>query len=176
VSRAAPRLVAAAGVLLVVGGVLLAVRGQRETGELVFLSTEQFEQLRTARRQLAAGRAVLVLGTVLLGSGVGWLLGRARRPRRAGPLVGRAAVLVGIAGLAALGAGAALVGSAEGVRVVTYSGSYEPVGCPGSVGCTDPAGRTPTAVPWTALGSALAGALLVGAVAGRGGGRPVSGR
>ena len=175
-SRAAPRLVAAAGVLLVAGGVLLAVRGQPERGELVFLSPEQFEQLRTARRQLAAGRAVLVAGTVLLGSAAGWLLGRARRPRRAGPPVGRAAVLVGIAGLAVLGAGAALVGSAEGVRVVTYSGSYGLLRCTGSAECADQAGSTPTAVPWIALGSASAGAVLVGAVVGRGGGRLVSGR
>ncbi|PZA19310.1 hypothetical protein, partial [Modestobacter versicolor] len=80
--RAAPWLLAVGAALLVLG-VVLVVRGGDAGGGLEFLSPEQFDQLRGARRRAAAGRLLLVAGAALLGALAGRLLtGGARHATR----------------------------------------------------------------------------------------------
>jgi len=160
--RAAPWLLAAAGVLLAALSVVLVSRGDRGGG-LVFLSPEQYDQLLTARRRVGTGRLVWLAGTVLLGVAVGrsWV--------RRSPGGRCAGVVLGLVGIAVVVLGWSVVRSAESGRATVYSASNEPAVCPGGPGCGAPS----SLVLWAGAGSALAGGLLLGSVSGRwpGGGR-----
>lgn len=160
--RAAPWLLTAAGVLLVALGVVLVSRVDRGGG-LVFLSPEQYDQVLTARRRVETGRLMRLLGVVLVGVPVG----RAWVHRTSGRR--RAGVVLGLAGIAVVVLGGAVVRSAESGRVTVYSASYEPADCPDGPGCGAPS----SAGLWAGAGSALAGGLLLGSVSG---GWPMGGR
>jgi hypothetical protein len=161
VRLAAPRVVAVAGALLVVFGIVLVVRARGDAGGLMFLSPEQFELLQAAHRRADTGRVLLVVGVALLAVLGGWLLGRRRSSAgRSGVVV---AVAVGVLGAALVVAGVLLLHAAGTVRVTAYSGSYESMGCSGRPDCVEPSGAAASGgARWGGLGSALVGGLLLG--------------
>jgi hypothetical protein len=137
-------------VLLAVLGAALVLWLDREPDGLVFLSPEQFEELRAAHRRLATGRALLLAGATLLGATLGLLIGR--RGRRVPVRV----VALGVVGGGLLAAGV-LLRTIDTTEVVAYSGSYEPLICSG---CTDRSGSAVLAGRLAGSTGVLGGALL----------------
>ncbi|GAB4081488.1 hypothetical protein GCU67_18660 [Modestobacter muralis] len=138
-----------AGALLAVPGLVLVSRPPAAVPELVFLSTEQYDQLVTAGWLADAGRVLIALGALLVAGAVPWFRGRPPRDRR----VGGAALGAG-AGLAVLGA--ALLGASRAAGRAVEGVVPAPLTGPGQ---------------WAGLVLVLAGGALLGAgvqrVAGR---------
>jgi len=169
VRRAAPRVLAVAGVLLAVLGTAVFVQGRARLGDhsgLEFLSPEQFARIDGAPARMWVGAAGATVGLLLLAALAGRLLRRrtAARTARPGP---RPVVLVGAVGSLLVVAGIVVLLTTAPEPVVTYTGSYEPLTCAEWPACDE--GTWPgwlDAAQQTGLGTAVAGALLLAGVAG----------
>jgi hypothetical protein len=111
------------------------------------------------------GLGLVVLGLLLLAGLAGARAGRRARP---GARAVQVALLAGGVGLLLVVAGTAVALATEPDTLVAYSGSYQPLGCPGWPVCGDVPERTVVdAGRLTGLGVAVLGAMLLAAVAGR---------
>jgi len=184
VRRAAPWLVLALGVALCVAGAVVAWRaggvagpgspGSPPTASAAYASELQLSfdgrgWLWSSGRLVGAGVALVGLGLVA-GLG-GRLLGRRSAGaggRALSPAV-RRVLLVGALGclLVVTGIVLATTNGWPVFEVVTYTGSYEPLVCPGDPGCTPPApGVLLDGSQLTGLSLAAAGVLVLAVVAG----------
>ena len=107
-----------------------------------------------------AGIGLLGAGLVVLTALAGWSRGRARPAARVVLALGAAGAALVVGGTTAVLAG----GTAP---VVTYSGSYQPLVCPDGADCRSGLSVALGALQVVGLGVALAGTLVVAAVAGR---------
>ena len=163
--RAAPRVLAVAGVLLAVLGTAVFVQGRARLGDhsgLEFLSPEEFARIDGAPAWMWVGVAVATVGLLLLAV----LAGRRLRRRAAAPAA-RRVLLAGAAGSLLVVAGIVVLLTTAPEPVVTYSGSYEPFTCAEWPACDE--GPWPGwlgTVQQRGLGTAVAGALLLTGAAG----------